>query len=116
MHHPPDANSISLTRVIIAMLLKSTVLSRLTCCCLTISLVGLSSGPAIPDETYAETPGVEGNGNVVVGPDYTIDPDLTDRGNPQGKYFEFTMRLADSQIFQGNDSTLDPKKAVRSER
>lgn len=98
------------------MLLKSEFLSSFTCWCLSISLVGLSSGPAFPDETYAETPGVEGNGNFVIGPDYTIDPDLTDRGNPKGKYFEFTMRLADSKIFRGDDSTLDPKKPVREQR
>ena len=99
------------------MLLKSNRLSRFTCLCLSISLVGLSSGSAFPDETtYAETPGVEGNGNFVVGPDYTIDPDLTDRGNPKGKYFEFAMRLADSKIFRGDDSTLDPKKPVREQR
>jgi enterochelin esterase-like enzyme len=98
------------------MLLKSKLLSRFMCWCLVISLVGLSSGSAFPDETYAETPGVEGNGNVVVGPDYAIDPDLADRGNPKGKYFEFAMRLADSKIFPGDDSTLDPKKAVREQR
>ena len=58
----------------------------------------------------------KGNGNFVVGPDYTIDPDLTDKGNPKGKSFEFTMRLADSKIFPGDDATLDPKKDVRKER
>ena len=41
-------------------------------------------------EPYTENPGVEGDGNHVVGPEYKIDPDLTDRGNPKGKYFEFT--------------------------
>jgi enterochelin esterase-like enzyme len=41
---------------------------------------------------------------------------LTDRGNPKGKLFEFSMRLADSKIFPGNDSTLDPKKPVREKR
>jgi len=98
------------------MLLKLNFLSRAMCCCLSIALVGLSSASAFPDETYAEKPGVEGNGNFTVGPDYTIDPDLTDRGNPKGKYFEFSMRLADSKIFRGDDSTLDPKKAVREQR
>ena len=57
-----------------------------------------------------------GNGNVEVGPDYKIDPDLTDKGNPKGKSFEFKMRLADSKIFRGDDSTLDKKKEVRTER
>ncbi len=96
------------------MILKSNLVLRFTGCCLSISLVGLSSGPAFPDETYRETPGVEGNGNFVVGPDYTIDPDLTDRGNPKGKYFEFAMRLADSKIFRGDDSTLTLKRRYAS--
>ncbi|WP_084427943.1 alpha/beta hydrolase [Roseimaritima ulvae] len=56
------------------------------------------------------------NGDFVVGPDYRIDPDLTDRGNPQGKSFEFSLRLADSQIFRGDDTTLNPKKTVRQQR
>ncbi len=63
-----------------------------------------------------EKPGGTGDGDVVVGPDYATDPDLKDRGNPKGKSFEFSMRLADSRIFRGDDSTLDPKKAVRKER
>ena len=76
----------------------------------------MSSSSAFPDENYTEKPGTDGNGDVIVGPDYKIDPDLTDRANPQGKYFEFSMRLADSKIFRGDDPTLDPKKAVRQQR
>src|SRR5207244_9457101 len=35
----------------------------------------------------------------------------------KGKQFEFTMRLPDSKIFRGDDSTLEPdKKPVRKER
>ena len=60
--------------------------------------------------------GAEGNGDLVIGPDYKIDTDLTDRGNPKGKSFQFTMALADSKIFRGDDSTLDPKKDVRKVR
>lgn len=64
-----------------------------------------------------EDPGSEGDGDYQVGPDYKIDPDLTDQGNPKGKAFEFTLRLADSKIFKGDDATLQPeKKAVRKER
>lgn len=59
---------------------------------------------------------VSGQDKIVIGPDYTIDPNLTDLGNPKGKYFEFTIRLADSKIFRGDDSTLDPKKPVREQR
>ncbi|MDV6030332.1 MAG: enterobactin esterase [Phycisphaera sp. RhM] len=67
-------------------------------------------------DDYRETPGSEGNGDYTIGPDYKLDPDLTDRGNPKGKLFEFSMRLADSKIFRGDDKTLDPKKPVRTER
>ncbi len=64
-----------------------------------------------------EDPGAKGDGHFVVGPEYPIDPDLTDRGNPKGQQFEFKMRLVDSRIFRGDDPTLEPaKKAVRTER
>lgn len=66
---------------------------------------------------YTEAPGTDGDGNHVVGPDYAIDPDLEDRGNPKGRSFQFFMRLADSQIFRGDDATLEPeRKPVRTER
>jgi len=57
-----------------------------------------------------------GNGKHVVQPPFTIDPDLTDRGNPKGKSFEFEMPLAKSEIFPGDDETLDPRKTVRENR
>jgi enterochelin esterase-like enzyme len=57
-----------------------------------------------------------GNGDFVVGPEYRLDPDLSDLGNAKGKQFEFRMRLADSKIFPGTDATLDAKKEVRKER
>ncbi len=57
-----------------------------------------------------------GNGNFIIGPEYEIQSDLTDKGNPQGKQFEFTMPLADSKIFRGDDKTLDPRKDVRTKR
>jgi len=97
------------------MLLKSRLLSVCVGCCLPIVILGLSSVRAIPDERE-EHPGIDGNGDIVIGPEYSIDPDLTDRGNPKGKYFEFSMRLADSKIFRGDDVTLDPRKPVRKER
>lgn len=83
---------------------------------LTIALTCLVFSGQIPVVSFAENPGTEGNGNIVVGPEYAIDPDLTDRGNPKGKYFEFSMRLADSKIFRGDDRTLEPRKTVRVER
>ena len=86
---------------------------------LTSLVFGLVTGGTLSvfaDEPYKESPGGEGNGNHVIGPDYAIDPDLTDRGNPKGKSFEFTLRLSESKIFPGDDRTLDAKKAVRTER
>ncbi|PQO33410.1 enterobactin esterase [Blastopirellula marina] len=59
---------------------------------------------------------ISGNGDFVIGPDYHVDPDLTDQGNPKGKYFTFSMPLAESKLFDGKDTTLDPKKDVRTER
>ncbi len=56
------------------------------------------------------------NGDFVVGPEYPVDPDLTDRGNPKGRSFEFTMRLSDSKVFPGTDTTLDRSKDVRQVR
>jgi enterochelin esterase family protein len=53
---------------------------------------------------------------ITIGPDYKIDPLLTDLGNAKGSYFEFTMRLADSKIFRGDAVTLDTKKPVREVR
>ncbi|PQO41591.1 alpha/beta hydrolase [Blastopirellula marina] len=89
----------------------------------TLCLLGLpalllfvvASGTAA-EKSYAEHPGKEGNGDHVIGPDYEIDPDLTDKGNPKGKSFEFSMPLAESKIFPGDDKTLDPKKDVRKSR
>ncbi|HUR38966.1 MAG TPA: alpha/beta hydrolase-fold protein [Planctomycetota bacterium] len=63
-----------------------------------------------------DKPDATGNGDIVIGPDYQVDPDLKDNGNPKGQAFDFQMTLADSKIFPGNDSTLDPKKAVNKTR
>src|SRR6478672_5943357 len=104
-----------LIRAALIMSLQPNLLARCLCC-LVLSAACLPLPSAFPDDTYSEKPGTEGNGNIVIGPDYTTDPDLTDRGNPKGKYFEFSMRLADSKIFPGTDSTLDSKKAVREVR
>src|SRR5688572_29920898 len=82
-----------------------------------VALAGLWTGAAISAETYTENPGSEGDGEFTVGPEYQTDKDLTDLGNPKGKFFEFKMQLADSKIFRGDDTTLQPaKKAVRTER
>jgi enterochelin esterase family protein len=87
------------------------------CFLLSMGLVGLLTVGARAAETYTENPGKEGDGSVTIGPEYTVDPDLTDRGNSKGKSFEFLMPLANSKIFPGDDKTLDPvKKPVRKER
>ena len=74
------------------MLPTSKILSGHIYCLFSIVLVGLANNSTFSDEGYSENPGTDGNGNFIIGPDYTIDPDLTDRGNPKGKYFEFSMR------------------------
>lgn len=51
----------------------------------------------------------EGDGNFEVGPDYPMDPDLTDLGAPKGLSVSFQMSSADSQIFKGDDATLLPQ-------
>jgi iron(III)-enterobactin esterase len=77
----------------------------------------LSLGLSLASNADMENPGTEGDGDFQVGPEYKIDPDLTDRGNPKGKSFEFSMPLSESRIFKGDDSTLQPeKKPVRKER
>ena len=98
------------------MFIKSTSRAACVSCLCLIVCAGVVSAPALADDGYTESPGTEGNGNFRIGPDYEIDPDLTDQGNPKGMYFEFSMRLADSKIFRGDDSTLDTKKDVREQR
>jgi enterochelin esterase-like enzyme len=71
---------------------------------------GQAGSPPLPD------PGSEGDGDFEVGPSYTTQPDLTDRGAPKGKAFEFSMTLADSEIFDGKDATLDKSKPVNTTR
>ena len=87
------------------------------CQLLSLGLIGLFAITASAADKYAENPGTEGDGHFTIGPDYKTDPDLTDRGNPKGKSFSFSMPLANSKIFRGDDKTLDPaKKPVRTER
>jgi len=83
---------------------------------LAILFLGMASQIASSAEKYSETSGTKGNGDFVIGPDYQIDPDLTDQGNPKGKSFEFSMPLADSKLFRGDATTLDTRKPVRETR
>ena len=82
-----------------------------------VALIALTTFTARAIDNATENPGSEGDGEFTVGPEYTADKDLTDLGAPKGKSFEFTMKLADSKIFRGDDKTLDrEKKPVRTER
>src|SRR6184192_4237882 len=97
-------------------MLNRRILPACARCFGTMSLIGLLAHAAMAAESYTENPGTGGEGKYTIGPEYKIDPDLTDRGNPKGKYFEFSMRLAESKIFRGDDPTLDAKKPVREQR
>jgi enterochelin esterase-like enzyme len=94
---------------------------RLFSFCICVSLAAISfsnfvSNAVHAQDSYKENPGKEGNGKWTIGPDYKIDSDLTDLGKPKGKQFEFSMPLAQSSIFRGDDKTLDSRKDVRKER
>ena len=98
-------------------MLTRRFLSTCSRCFVSISLISLFAHAALAAGAYTENSGTDGDGKYTIGPEYKIDPDLTDRGNLKGKSFEFTMLLADSRIFRGDDSTLEPeKKPVRKER
>ncbi len=82
-----------------------------------VTATGLAANSATALDDQPGNPGPEGDGAFTVGPEYSTDKDLTDLGNPKGKSFEFTMKLADSKIFRGDDKTLEPeKKPVRAGR
>jgi enterochelin esterase-like enzyme len=81
--------------------------------CVCLSAAPASAQPSNDQPAQRTAPE---NGNVTIGPDYQTDPDLTAKGNPQGKSFTFTMPLADSKIFRGDDSTLTKTGSVRKLR
>lgn len=60
---------------------------------------GLGTTGGLPD------PGSEGDGDSQISPNGT-QPDLTDRGAPKGKEFQFTLT---SKIYDGKDPTLTSK-------
>jgi enterochelin esterase-like enzyme len=84
--------------------------------CLSLVVTALLLSTAFATEKEPAKPGKIEDGNVTIGPDYTTDPDLTDKGNPKGKSFTFTMRLADSKIFRGDDATLSKRDSILKER
>lgn len=93
--------------------------ARCATLCFLIAFAGLPYLANDASSADADTgdPGAAGDGDHTIGPEYSTDPDLTDKGNPKGRNFEFTMRLAQSRIFRGDDPTLEPdRKPVREER
>lgn len=72
------------------------------------------SGDASADagrDAQTRDPGTMGDGDFTVGPSYTKDSDLTDKGATKGRSFggsdsPITLRSSDSKIFNGSDSTL----------
>jgi enterochelin esterase family protein len=61
-----------------------------------------TEGPSFP----AGDPGTMGDGDITIAPPFVTQPDLTDKGNPKGKSFHFTMDSAQSAFFKGDDPTL----------
>ncbi|MAP07454.1 MAG: enterobactin esterase [Rhodopirellula sp.] len=78
-----------------------------------VAFLGFTSAAALADDQAASP---LKNGRIVIGPEYEVAPELKDQGAPKGKQFEFAMPLSESKIFDGTDSTLDPRKDVRKER
>ena len=91
---------------------KKRLFSSCASACLSMSLIALPLGSVLGQEK----PSADGNGNIVIGPEYKLDPDLTDKGNPKGKYFEFSLPMADSKIFRGDDKTLEARKPLNPMR
>jgi enterochelin esterase-like enzyme len=52
-------------------------------------------------------PGTEGDGDYTIGPPYMDSPDLDNQGAPHGNSYEFTMSSEASQIYRGDDPTLN---------
>jgi enterochelin esterase-like enzyme len=92
----------------------------LSACCLSLFCAGVLLRTSLADdENDPNKPAQAGrleSGNVVIGPDYETHPDLKDNGNPKGKTFTFTMPLAESGIFRGDDTTLTKRRSIRTER
>jgi enterochelin esterase family protein len=84
-------------------------------CLLSLIIAATSTGLSGQDARPVQV-SKEGNGSFIVKPPYKLDPDLTDRENPKGQSFEFSLRMADSKIFRGDDRTLDPNSEKRTER
>jgi enterochelin esterase-like enzyme len=66
---------------------------------------GADDGPTFP----MGDPGTTGDGDITIMSPYSTQPDLTDKGNPKGKSFHFTMDSSKSLLFKGDDATLKPE-------
>ena len=62
-----------------------------------------STGSGGQRDTALPDPGSDGDGDSTVGPNFTTQSDLTNKGNPRGKSFTFQVT---STIFNGEDPTL----------
>ena len=71
---------------------------------------GGSAGSAGSTAMGLPDPGPEGDGDSMVGPSYTNQSELSDHGSAKGKSFAFTMKIADSVLFNGKDSTVAANK------
>jgi enterochelin esterase family protein len=52
-------------------------------------------------------PGTDGDGDFVIGPTYTVSPDLVVKSVPHGMTFSFNMSSTTSAIYPGTDPTLN---------
>jgi enterochelin esterase-like enzyme len=75
----------------------------------TSGAAGVGTGAAGDSSYPVGDPGTTGDGDVMIMGPYGTQPDLTDKGNPKGKSFMFTMSSADSKIYKGDDATLKPE-------
>ena len=96
--------------------LTARLLFVFSVCFLLARIGGAGDAASTPLGMGQDKPDATGNGDFIIGPDYEVDPDLKDKGNPKGQAFEFSMTLADSKIFPGTDSTLDPKKVGKERK
>src|SRR6188472_3391625 len=99
----------SLRAEICIMLLKHRLFVMSAGCLSLLCAAVLLRASLADDKADARKPAQAGeleNGEATIGPDYETHPDLTDKGNPKGKSFTFTVPLAESKIFRGDDSTL----------
>jgi iron(III)-enterobactin esterase len=76
----------------------------------------VDSGALEPGPEELPDPGPEGDGDFEVGPNPAPQAEVGNQGAPRGETFRFTMPLAESELFNGQDPTLDPSKPVNQNR